>query len=645
MPYIDVLIKNSLGQVFTYYLPMSRSVGRYVQVPLRKKKVTGVVLREHPEDYEPSFAIREAELPDDHRRVDATAFELAREIASHAFCSFAEAVELFMYSLPKSDRALKESAEPEAVEKTLSEEQRRAADRIWESKEREHLLYGITGSGKTEVYFELIRRTLQMGKKALFLLPEISLTPQMTGRIRRAFHGRKIAVIHSKITEAKRARYLSAIAKGEIDIVLGARSAVLTPLRDIGTVIVDECHETSYLQENRPRYHAIKVARKLAELEGARLVLGSATPDVSMYYEHEKKGTLISLLHRYSNYELPATTVVDMRHESDRIISYSLHRAISDRLEKREQTILFINRKGFSSMVQCPRCGYVFKCPNCEISKTYYRSAHKLCCNYCAHVEDAPAFCPECGHQELDFSGLGTEKIEAEIRSRYPDAVIARIDRSVMTSNTRLSEITSAFEKGEIDILIGTQMIAKGLDFPKVTLVGILAADIQLYIPSYLSSERAFQLFTQVSGRAGRSGLRSEVVIQTYSPWHMSVNNGGYFDFYKKELLFRKKMGYPPYQSLALLTFSDTDERRARESAYRSKRYLRKKIELAMPDKNVKIFDEVPASLKKLENHYRYQVLVVSDNEVYSDVLQLVAVLEEKLQATTKSQIVVELSG
>ncbi|MDO4754366.1 MAG: primosomal protein N', partial [Bacillota bacterium] len=566
------------------------------------------------------------------------------EIAAHAFCSFPEAVELFMYNLPKSTRMLKEKKPPKPIEKVLSEEQKRAADRIWESEEKVHLLYGVTGSGKTEVYFELIRRALDAGKKALFLLPEISLTPQMTDRIQKTFSGRKIAVIHSKITDARRARFMADIAQGNVDIVLGARSAVLAPLRNIGIVVIDECHETSYMQENRPRYNATAVARKLAELEGARLVLGSATPDVCDYYAHDRKGTLVSLTRRYADYAMPHTVVVDMRHESDKIVSSQLDRGIRDRLEKNEQIILFINRKGYSSAVQCDRCGYVFRCPNCEIAKTYYRSIRRLNCNYCDHSEPVPHKCPECGNEDLDFSGIGTEKIEAEIRSRYPNAIVSRIDRSVMTSHTRLTEITSAFEEGKIDILIGTQMIAKGLDFPKVTLVGIMSADLQLYIPHYSASEKAFQLFTQVSGRAGRSGLRSEVMIQTYSPHHMSISSEDYLDFYRKELIYRGKIGYPPYRSVVTLIFSDEDEAKARESAYRSKKYLRKKMEMALLDKHVKIFDEVPAALKKLDKHYRYQVLMIAENEVFERVLALVRLIEGKLQQTTKSQIVVEIN-
>lgn len=721
MPYVDVLIKNSLGQVFTYNLPENHSaeensaecgsalpsrssalpplgsasvsasascgsasdnapveknvtekvvtaeeasgiavtvsdkevtareasfdrlLGRYVEVPLRNKRVTGVIIKVRRDEAPPDFKIREATLLDDGRRIDSVAFELAKTVVSHAFCTYPEAVELFMYRLPKSQRKLKESPKSERQEKTLTEMQTDAVNRIWNAAEREHLLYGVTGSGKTEVYFELIRRTLRSGKKALFLLPEISLTPQMTARIEKAFRGKRIAVIHSKITEARRARYMSEIAKGEIDIVLGARSAVLSPLRNIGIVVIDECHETSYLQENRPRYNAVEIAKRLAQLEDARLVMGSATPDVEHYYRCEKKGCLVTLPSRFADYALPSTVVIDMRHESDKLIGSQLDRAIQDRLSKREQVILFINRKGFSSTVQCGRCGYVFQCPDCAISKTYYRSLKQLRCNYCDHAEPEPKCCPECGNTALNFSGAGTEKIESEIRSRYPYAKVARIDRSVMTSNTRLSEITTAFEAGEIDILIGTQMIAKGLDFPKVTLVGIVAADLQLYIPHYLASERAFQLFTQVSGRAGRSGLRSEVMIQTYSPDHMAIASKGYADFYRKELVYRKKVGYPPYKSLATLIFSDEDERTARESAYRTKVYLRKKIKIAALDQRVKLFDEVPSTLKRLEKQYRYQLLIVSDHEAFPKVLELVSLIEEKLKATTKSQILVEI--
>ncbi len=643
--YIDVMIRNTLGQVFTYHVAEKNTLGRYVSVPLRnRKKCLGIVIAEREDGYQPDFDTREATLFDDNRIVDSTAFELAREIAAHSYCTFPEAVELFVYDAPKSNRKLKEAANPKPVRKILTDEQLGAADRIWASEHMEHLLYGVTGSGKTEVYFELIKRSLEHGKRAMFLLPEISLTPQMTDRIKRAFNGSRIAVIHSKITEARRARYMEEIARGDVDIVLGARSAVLSPLRDIGVIIVDECHETSYRQDKRPRYDALRIARRLAELEGSKLVFGSATPNVDVFYNHGRSGTLTQLNSRYSGYAMPFVSIVDMRHESDKIISSQLHLSIEDRLAKREQTILFINRKGFSSIVQCHRCGYVFKCPNCEVAKTYYRHASKLCCNYCSHEESVPNVCPDCGGTEIEFSGLGTEKIEAEIAKRYPNASVARLDRSVVTSSSRVQEVVEAFESGEVDILIGTQMIAKGLDFPKVTLVGILAADLQLYAPDFLASERAFQLFTQVSGRAGRSGLRSEVIIQTYSPTHMAVSSRTYDEFYKKELNFRQKLGYPPYKSVLLMTFSDADERKAAESAYRTKQYLRKKLELASLNKSVKIFDEVPASIRRIENQFRYQVFVVSENEVFGEVARLVGVIEQKLKQTTGSHITVDLA-
>ncbi len=652
--YVDVLIKNSLGNVFTYELPeeaaengekLNTVLGRYVEVPVRNKICLGIVINEREKDYTPDFKTKKLVLLDDGRIVDKTSFLLAEEISKHAFCPFAEALELFMYALPKSNRKLKEEKSPKPSTNQLSEEQLEAADRIYHSDKREHLLYGVTGSGKTEVYFELIRRALEAGKRALYLVPEISITPQMTSRIKRAFSDKKVAVIHSKITEARRARFMQEIAAGKVDIVLGARSAILTPLREIGVVIVDECHETSYSQEKRPRYDAIRLAKKLAEIEDAKLVMGSATPDVSTYYQYSAADALVSLENRYSNFELPKPLIVDMRYESDKLISSQLHHSIMDRLDKGEQSILFINRKGYSSVVQCMTCGSVCRCPNCDISKTYYKGIHKIICNYCAHSEVVPQNCDACGSDKFNFSGIGTERIEAEIKERYPEARVARVDRSVITSGTRLKKITDAFEKGEIDILVGTQMIAKGLDFPGVTLVGILSADLQLYLPSYLSSERAFQLFTQVSGRAGRSGLRSEVILQTYSPTHMAVASDGYYDFYKKEIKFRKKLGYPPYKELMMLTLSDTNERKAYESAFRVKNYLKRKIELENLQNNVKIFDEVHASLKRLDSHYRYQVFVVMDNEVFDRVSEIVGVLEHKLKNTTKSLIVVDIGA
>lgn len=652
MPYIDVLIRNTLGKVFTYFIEEKGVVGRYVDVPLQRRgSCLGLVIEEKPDGYVPEFKTKGASLIEgDHRLFDEVNFKLARDIAAHAFCSYGEALELFMYNLRKSNRKLKKPAKLEPEVKELTADQMVAADRIWSARSakgveaHEFLLYGVTSSGKTEVYFELIRRAIAEGKKALFLVPEIALTPQMTKRIARAFSDSKIAVIHSKVTEAKRAESMAEIASENVDIVLGARSAVLTPLRNIGIIIIDECHETSYAQENRPRYDAIRVARKLAELEGATMVLGSATPPVDFYYRHSADGTLITLDRRYGDYALPNSIAIDMRHESDKFMSSQLDRAIKDRLEKGEQTIIFLNRKGFSSIVQCERCGHVFKCPNCDVVKTYYKKDGVLCCNYCRHVERTPKSCPDCGSEDLSFSGLGTEKVEAELKKRYPTARVARMDRETMTTKNKLEELTRQMEAGEIDIVVGTQMIAKGLDFPKVTLVGILNADLQLYRPDYKASERAYQLFTQVSGRAGRSGLHSEVIIQTFSPTHSAIESRDYLEFYRSELRFRERLGYPPYKSVALMTFVDVDRNKAHESAARAKNYLRKKIKAGGLDKDVTILDEVPSPIRRIENQYRFQLFVVSENDAFEEVLRLIEEVEMHLENTTKTMMMVDIS-
>lgn len=526
----------------------------------------------------------------------------------------------------------------------LSDDQLAALQTIREIGE-DVLLYGVTGSGKTEIYLSLIGEALEKGKRALFLLPEISLTPQMMARVKNRFSDRRIAVVHSKISELERNTIHRDIALGAYDIVIGARSALFAPLDDIGVIIVDECHERSFRSEHRPRYDAVEAARFLARQHDALFLCGSATPNVDDCFRYQATGRLVTLDKRFNDYEVPRPTIVDLRRESDKVISSSLHLAIEDRLARGEQTILFLNRKGYSGLVVCGHCGFQYQCPNCDISLTSYLSERKMECRYCGHREILSQTCPECGSDEFGFIGIGTERIENLLRERYPQARIARLDRSVVTSHGRLQEILEQMESREIDILIGTQIIAKGFDFPYVTLVGILAADLQLRFPSYLASERAFQVFTQVSGRAGRSGLRSEVLLQTYSPDHYTLKHADFPDFYAKELEFRKELQYPPFRDLYLLTFSDEVETRALQSAMRTRNYLERSLEHKNLQNEVKIFQVLPASLKKMGGQYRYQLLLSSGSEVKQQLMELLARLEDKLNKTKLSSITIDIGA
>lgn len=718
--YLDVLISDSGGRVFTYSLESSPAVfcqkGDYVLVPLRgRKSQLGIVMKLYPDGFNCSFKTKSIiKVLKDKRPLDTIAFELAEEIARHSFCSYTEALELFINPLSPSKTfidmvslcpdynasSIKETqrARLRVVENLLAcsaaqgmprlklqeianvplstinkmaelgiveikakgkfdiieqkkckvSELTEAQDKIYnefnKSRENDLLLYGVTGSGKTEIYFKIIEDVLKAGKNAVFLVPEISLTPQMTKRIIDRFGEKIVAVIHSKVSEGIKAEQLEGIVSGRVRIVLGARSAIFSPLRNIGIIIIDECHESSFSSGKRPRYDTILIARKLANLMGAKLLLGSATPDIVDYYNYKSEGSLLSLDTRFKGYTLPKALAVDMRHESDKIVSAVLDHEIKNRLQNGEQTILFINKKGYSSISVCGNCGHNFDCPNCDIPLTYYKNSNRLVCSYCGHIKNAPSICPNCKSDKIMYYGQGTEKIELEIKKRY-NARVARLDRSIVTSTERLNSILKDFEDGKIDILVGTQIVAKGLDFPNVSLIGIMNADMQLRMPTYLASERAYQLFTQVSGRAGRTGLKSQVLLQTYNPEHFVVKALDYSDFYHKELAFRMKMGYPPFRQLILMTFTDNVEARALQSAKRSSDYINKKLIKQNIQKNVKIMQVMPALIKRVDNNYRYQLLLIVDNSVFMRVSEFVSILESKLKKAKLSTITIDIGG
>lgn len=506
------------------------------------------------------------------------------------------------------------------------------------------LLHGVTGSGKTEIYFELMQQALSQGKRALFLLPEIALTPQMMRRVRARFPHHKIEMIHSKLNRLDRNHILETIAQGSCDILLGPRSALFAQMRALGVVIVDECHELSFRSETYPKYDAVMVARVLAEKSGAIFVMGSATPNVDDYYFYEQASKVVALSTRYNNYSVPKIKAIDMRIQPKRVISSSLHRALEDRLQRGEQSLLFVNKKGFSSISVCPKCGYVKMCPHCDVSMTHYRAQNRFYCSYCGCEQLFSNRCEVCETETIAF-GIGTETLEAEIENMFPDARIARIDRSVVTSQQKLEQRIAAVEAHQVDILIGTQMIAKGLNFEKVTLVGILSADMQIKWPSYLASERAYQLFTQVSGRAGRTGLQSEVLLQTFHPDHYTITSESYQEFYQKELSFRKALQYPPFRGLLQLTFADKNEARARQSASRTADYLRARIDKKNLQNKVTIYDATAALLKRIDNKYRWQILISYDMSVEQSVFDDIIKVEDKLARTKLTRMNIDIGA
>ena len=484
------------------------------------------------------------------------------------------------------------------------------------------LLHGVTGSGKTEVYLQAIAYALGQGKGAIVLVPEISLTPQTVERFKARFsQGAQqtlVAVLHSHLSAGERHDEWHKIRQGRARIVIGARSAVFAPVEPLGLVIVDEEHEHSYKQEEAPRYNARDLAVVRGQQEGAAVVLGSATPCMESYYNvQRKKYGLLSLTERVDNIQMPIVRVIDMRSAARKekgvgIFSPQLREAILQRLEKNEQVMLFLNRRGWSSSLQCPECGFVAECPNCSVSLTYHRAAQQLMCHICGHIETAPKKCPEtkCGNVAIRFSGLGTEKVEAALEKGFPSARVKRMDSDTLKRKEDYRRILGDFRTGKIDILVGTQMIAKGLHFPNVTLVGIIHADLSLHIPDFRAGERTFQLLTQVAGRAGRGEVEGEVYVQSFTPFHPAIQYArrhDYVGFYEQEIEFRQQLNYPPVGRVALLTLRGRSEDRVKFVAD----HLRREMDAVAKELGeVVVAGPAPAPLLRAENFYRYQIML-----------------------------------
>jgi primosomal protein N' (replication factor Y) len=487
---------------------------------------------------------------------------------------------------------------------------------------RNFLLHGVTGSGKTEIYLQAIEHALSQGRGSIVLVPEIALTPQTVERFKARFsappRATMVAVLHSHLSKGERHDEWQKIRKNRARIVIGARSAIFAPVDNLGLIIVDEEHEHSYKQEESPRYNARDVAVVRARDERAVVVLGSATPSIESYHNAlSGKYRLLNMTARVDDQKLPVVRVVDMRMETRKnkgpgIFSQQLAESIRQRLETGQQTILFLNRRGYASSMQCPKCGYVAGCPNCSVSLTYHRKDQLLLCHICGHRRGAPNVCPEpkCASPEIRFSGIGTEKVEETLGLLFPKARIARMDSDVMRRKEDYRRVLGEFKLGKIDILLGTQMIAKGLHFPNVTLVGIVQADMGLHMPDFRAGERTFQLLTQVSGRAGRGDVEGEVVVQAFTPYHPAIQYArrhDYVGFYEDEITSRRELSYPPFSRVAMLTFKSKDEKLALEKAESARGWIDQRL-AGVAD----LVASGPAAspLFKAESHFRYQIML-----------------------------------
>lgn len=504
--------------------------------------------------------------------------------------------------------------------KTLTIEQENIIREYINSDDTMFLLKGVTGSGKTEVYMKLVERVLLEGKSAIILVPEIALTPQMIERFKGRF-GVNVALFHSKLSDGERFDEWFRVKEGKAKVIVGARSAIFLPAKNLGLIIIDEEHENTYKSEQNPKYQTKEVAEYLSELKGCKVILGSATPSIETYYRAltgEMK--LLELNSRVDNKPMPPMKVIDMRNElkggNKSLFSRELFIAIQERLKRKEQIILFLNRRGFSTFVSCRSCGYVFKCDECDISMTYHKNG-LLICHYCGKTKREPRECPKCHSKYVKFFGAGTQRVEEEVKKYFNNVRILRMDVDTTRDKHSYERIYNTFKNGEADILIGTQMVSKGLDFKNVTLVGILAADMSINIPDYRAAERTFQIITQVSGRAGRGDKQGEVLIQTYTPQHYSLQyavNYDYEGFYEKEFTVRAMMKYPPFGKLLLINGTSKKEELLKNFMHKITMMIKPLVESCL---DIEILGPIPCMISKVKENYRWQIVIKGEFDSY----------------------------
>ena len=504
----------------------------------------------------------------------------------------------------------------EYKEKDLTRDQINAIESINFSDKNVVLLKGVTGSGKTEVYMKLVAKEILNGKAAIILVPEISLTPQMIERFKGRF-GREVAVFHSRLSDGERYDEWYRVKEGKARVIIGARSALFLPVKDLGIIIIDEEHENTYKSEQNPKYVTREVAEFISKRNNCKVILGSATPSIETYYRAiSGEIELVELNNRVDNKPMPEIEIVDMREELNSgnisMFSRKLFFEMKEALNRKEQIILFLNRRGFSTFVSCRSCGYVFKCPKCDISMTYHKNGY-LVCHYCGHGQMQPKVCPKCKSKYVKHFGTGTERVEEEVKRHFKDARVLRMDMDTTRNKNSHETIYNSFKNGEGDILIGTQMISKGLDFENVTLVGILAADMSLNVPDYRAAEKTFQIITQVSGRAGRGEKEGKVILQTYNPSHYSLNyakNYDYEGFYNEEFTARGLMYYPPFGRILLLNASSKNENSLKNFMNLLKNEL---SSISNKEENIDMLGPVPCIISKIKDNFRWQIIFKGD--------------------------------
>ena len=626
MIYVDVVVDNNTNATDELYSYASEfediRPGQRVKVPfsVHNRMIDGYVahiLDGPPEGVKRFKKIAEI-CPDS---LTEEAMDTALWLRNRCLCRYIEAVKLF---LPADTEVRRKTKDPfENIDDTyvpapeLNEEQEAVLGRICGSLERKKheafLLHGVTGSGKTEVYLGIAEKASSMGRGTIVLVPEIALTPQTVSRFVARFGKGSVAVLHSRLTAAQRSVEYKRIGSGQVKLVIGARSAVFAPFKDIGAIIIDEEHETSYKSDKSPKYDALEVALKRTMKQDAVLVLGSATPSVSDYYRSQNGiYTKLELSTRYNKVPLPKVQVVDMSAEvragNHSLFSETLAQEIENNLSAKKQIILFLNRRGYSSYVSCRECGYVVKCGECGISMAYHKDEGACICHYCGRRAPVPRVCPQCGSKLIGRFGAGTQQVEEKVNELFPKAKTERLDLDSLKKKGELEAVLKRFGSGKTDILIGTQLVAKGLDFSNVGLVGVISADVTLNIPDFRSAERCFQLLTQAAGRSGRGSEQGKVIIQTFQPQEPAVTEAAkqdYEGFYEREIEVRRAVQYPPFSDIFRVLVSDEDLEKAESSAERCAAWLRRKLPEGMY-----VLGPARTTLLKVEGLYRYQMLI-----------------------------------
>jgi primosomal protein N' (replication factor Y) len=639
--YAEIILPQKIGEdkeTLTYSVPegLNLEIGNIVEVPLIKRKVKGVVY--NLTETAPPFKTKDITgIVENAPHLRTWQIPIIKWISGYYFSPLFRSLKPFLPAGFVKKKKIREATPDEVLpfmlkeKHTLTQAQEKVMEEIAAAQQTGILLHGITGSGKTEIYLRTAAKQIEKGRQVCLLIPEISLTPQTAKRVRDHFK-EKCAIIHSQLTPKQKEKEWLSIFSGEAKIIIGSRSAIFAPFKDLGLIIIDEEHDSCYKQDQSPRYNTLDVALKIAEALKIKVLIGSATPSLETYFRAKKGEFALLELHERTSADgthasLPKTQIVDLREEIKKknfsIFSEALQKKIKEKLEKKEQILLFLNRRGSASAVVCRECGFTAECPSCDLPLTYHQkfsaeglifNQQKLICHHCGRIENVPTLCPVCQSHYIKYIGLGTQRVEDEINKLFPMARVIRADRDTTSTKEGFGVIYEKLKNHEVDIVIGTQMIAIGLHLPKVNLVGVVLADLGLTIPNFRNSERTFQLITQVSGRAGRISDMGEVIIQTYVPDHYTILLAAMHDFeafYKEEIEHRKELSYPPYSRLILLNISDFNARKAEGKAQDLFNFF---TQINNNENSVTVY---PAMIARLKNRYRWHVLLSGKNPEY----------------------------